>query len=258
MNHPFDTVVLSTNLNPKYCEFWPIVAQAWHKLFGVTVHLAVVGEACPLATFDYTHIHFFKPVDGVPIANQAKVARYYVASMLPDSLVVMTNDIDLLPLNQHHILGMMANRKEGALMTFGSEFYTDAEDGKCMAGYLTAESSVFRKLFNVGPHNGWAEFVQSFIGIRRFDSKENILNNIHHEHPDTFSDESLLRYLLFGDTVPLDERPLVHFPDRMLDRANWQLDPVKLKADYYVDCHLPRPLAANHARIEPLLQHLGL
>lgn len=257
MSHPFDTVVLSTNLNPKYYEFWPIVAKAWHSLFGVTVHLAVVGDTCPLDAFDFTHVHYFKPVLGVPEANQAKIARYYVASLLPDSTVVMTNDIDLLPLNQRYILDMMAGRKLGSLMTFGSEFYTGAEEGKCMAGYLTAESAVFRNIFDVGV-NGWADFVRSFAHIKRFDTKENILNAIDHEHPDTFSDESLLRYLLFGDQVPVDQRRLPHFPDRMLDRANWNFNPELLRNGHYVDCHLPRPLTPNLARIEPLLQHLGL
>jgi len=255
---PFDTVVLSTSISPKFSDLWPIVGAAWHKLFGVPVHLAVVGDTCPVPTFEWSHVHYFKPVAGVPIPNQAKIARYYVAANLPDNHVVLANDVDLLPINADFISKMLDRPRSGALTTLGSEVYTGPESGKFMAGYTVAEARVFRTLFGVIANDNWTDFVLSFCGIQKFDKKEDVLNAVHHEHPDTFSDESLLRYLVWSTQTPVDHRPAAHYPARMLDRANWNFDPQLLTSGHYVDCHLPRPLCDHADKIKPLTEFLGI
>lgn len=258
MSKPFDTVVLSTSISPKFSDLWPIVGAAWRKLFDVPVHLAVVGDQCQVPAFDWSHIHYFKPVAGVPIPNQAKLARYYVASNLPDSSVILTNDVDLLPINADFLLRMLTSPRMGTLTTFGGEVYTGKEQGKFMAGYLMAEGGVWRRLFGVNKDCTWNEFVLSFAGLKKFDTKEDVMNAVHHEHPDTFSDESLLRYLVWLTQTAVDYRKAAHYPERMLDRANWTFSPVLLNSGFYVDCHLPRPLCDHADKIKPLTDFLGI
>lgn len=255
---PFERVILSCDANPKYSDFWPIVRRVWKKLFGVEVFLGLVaddhhGTAMP----HQNDIYRVTPVSGIPIANQAKVARYWIASLFGDDISTMINDIDLLPLDKAHVLNLVGNRPKDTLVTIGSELYTGAESGKFMAGYLTAEARIFRALTD--PKGlGWEDWIKSFVGLRQFDSKEDISNPIHSEDPNCFSDESLLRYLLWKNPVSVQHRRMPFWPytDGALCRSNWKLDPDKLKAGYYKEAHLLRPYRDHVAKIQPIIDHI--
>lgn len=255
----FDRVILSSDHNPKFIEFWPLVAKGWRTFFGdVEIWLALVAKK---GVFDlkelrqHGNVELYEPLPHVPTANQAKVARYHAATAWGNDSVIMTNDLDLLPL-QHAYVDQFV-RPPGHLFTLGHELYTGPEAGKFTAGYLTAESAVWRKLVNPFNHD-WQMFVQSFVGMRIFDHKEDISRNVFHEDPNTFSDESLLRALLSVNPVPVFHAPRGYNPytARALCRANWHFDPKKLADGTYVEAHLPRPLSANTERIQPLIDYL--
>jgi len=261
----FDRIILSSDHNPKFIEFWPLVAKGWRTFFGdVDIWLALVAKE---GQFDlnelrkHGNVKRYDPVPDIPTANQAKVARYHLASSWGDETwgdnsVVMTNDLDLLPLQRDYIDQFV--RAQGQLFTLGAELYTGPEAGKFTAGYLTAESSVWRKLFDPF-HDGWVSFVRSFVGMKMLDHKEDIARDVFHESPDTFSDESLLRALLTINPVPVVYAPRGYNPYtvRALCRANWRFDPKKLADGTYVEAHLPRPLSENIARIQPLVDYLN-
>lgn len=258
----FDRIILSSDDNPKFIEFWPLVSQGWHRFFGdIEVWLALVA---PEDRFDlaelrkHGYVERYDPQPGVPTGNQAKVARYHLAATWGDDSVNMTNDLDLLPLQTTYTCNLLRLRPPGNLLTVGTELYTGPEVGKFTAGYLTAESAVWKKLVN--PLNfDWAHYVQSFVGMRVFDHKEDITRTVHHEDPDTFSDESLLRALLKLNPVPAIHAPRGYNPYtvRALCRANWMFDPKKLLDGTYVEAHLPRPLSQNHDKIKPLMEYLN-
>ena len=256
----FDSVILSSDHNPKFIEFWPLVSKGWRTFFGdVDIWLALVA---PKGQFDlvelrkHGNVEHYEPVPGIPTANQAKVARYHLAAMWGDDSIMMTNDLDLLPLQRTYVDSFV--RAPGYLFTLGAELYTGPEQGKFTAGYLTAESSVWRTLVN--PFNfPWKRFVNDFVGMKVIDHKEDIARDVFHESPDTFSDESLLRALLTLNPVPVTyaHRGYNPYTARALCRADWKFDPAKLADGTYVEAHLPRPLSANTERIQPLIDYLN-
>lgn len=257
MKRLFDRVVVSSDTNPKFIEFWPLIQKAWGHLFGVPVTLALVAEDNDPAAKLEGDVYRLAPIEGIPLANQAKMARYYVASLGPAEAVLMTNDMDLLPLQTAYINELLGQRPIGHLFTIGSELYTGAENGKFTAGYLTAEGHVWRRLVN--PYGvAWADFVNRFVGLRVFDHKEDISRNVHHENPDTFSDESLLRAAVHVTGVPVHRAPrgFAAYTDRAVCRSAWNIDPVKLANGTYVEAHLLRPWSQHRAAIQPLIDHV--
>ena len=96
----FDRVVLSTDENPNYIEFWPLVCSAWKKFFPeISVSLAFVSDRTEsddlllrMKKFG-DGIEIFKTVDGIPTANHAKVARLILASEFENE-VCLIHDID--------------------------------------------------------------------------------------------------------------------------------------------------------------------
>jgi hypothetical protein len=257
----FDRVILSCDDNPKFVDFWPIVSKAWNKLFGVKVSLAVVGASSEMFHVEHSWqtVMSVAPVENIPTGNQAKMARYFYATLLQDATLCMTNDMDLLPLQADYYNDLLRQRPKNHFMTIGGELYAGVEKGKFTAGYLTAESRIWRMLMN--PDNlGWQDWIKSFESVRVFDDKEDIRKAVHHEHPDTFSDESVLRAMLAKNPVPCCHlrRGYDPYTVRAIDRAAWHVDQKKLSEGTYVEAHLLRPYAENKARIDPLLKHIGV
>jgi hypothetical protein len=249
---------LSCDDNPKYFDFWPFVHRAWKKLFNVEAYLMLVSHKAQFRN----DVFWFNAVPGIPIANQAKIARYFFASLIGDipecdNRPVMINDIDLLPLDRNYVCKLLDLRQEGTLLTLGSELYTGPEEGKAMAGYLTAEPRTFHRLVNPEKLK-WGEWVQSFVGLKKFDAKEDISNPLPTDDPNCFSDESLMRYWLWKNPVPVDRRKMPFWPytDGALDRSNWQFDQVKLDAGHYKEAHLPRPIKEHREKIQPLFDYI--
>ena len=258
----FDRIILSSDANPKFIEFWPLVARGWRTFFGdIEVWLALVTPEGKFNLADlrqHGHVEHYEPVPGIPTGNQAKIARYHLAATWNDNSVNVINDLDLLPLQSLYLTALLGHRPPGHLLTVGAELYTGPETGKFTAGYLTAESSVWKTLVNpLGL--SWAAFVNGFVGMRVFDHKEDVTRSVHHENPDTFSDESLLRALLSLNPVPVIHLPRGYNPytARALCRANWMFDPKKLADGTYVEAHLLRPLSENKDRIQPLIDYLN-
>lgn len=257
----FDRVILSCDANPKYVDFWPVVCRAWEKLFGVQPVLAFVGSyedqcACR-GKLQCGPVIYIRPVEGIPLANQAKLARYWLAAWVNDEKTTMINDIDLLPLSKDYVNTLLGNRPKGTLLTVGSELYIGPEKGKAMAGYLTAESSVFKKLVNPKALS-FSDWMSSFVGLSCFDHKEDVMNSTSTDSPDCFSDESLLRYWHSVNPVPREDRRMPFWPyiEQALDRFDWKFDVQKLKDGVYKEAHLPRPYSQNRDKIQPLVDYI--
>lgn len=254
----FDRIILSSDTNPKFLPFWPLVAKGWHRFFGdIEVWLALVGtpDAGTLTGLkQHGNVEVYPPVPGVPLPNQAKLARYHLASQWTDESVTMINDVDLLPLQTTYVRTLLQKRATGHLLTVGSELYTDKEKGKFTVGYLTAESTLWKKLVNPLGFD-WNAWIKSFIGLSVHDHKEDVMRQVHHEHPDTFSDESWLRAMLTQNPVPVIHARREYYPytARALCRANWKFEPSKLLDGTYVEAHLPRPLDEHRDKIKPLI-----
>jgi hypothetical protein len=256
---PFERVVLSSDRNPKYLDFWPVVRRAWKKLFDVDAYLVLVDNE-PMSLSAGEKVYWLPLVEGVPSANQAKVARHWFSALMADngwSGATMVNDIDMLPLSRGHVFDLLKDRPTGTLLTTGAELYTGPEQGKFRIAFLTGEAQVFKALVNPAGLK-WKDWVTGLIGLKKFDHKEDISNATPTSSPDCFSDESLLRYFLWKNPVPVLHRPMPFWPYTLgaLDRFDWQFDPAKLKAGGYKEAHLLRPYKEHVAQIQPLIDYI--
>lgn len=253
-----DKILLSSNTNPTYLSFWPVVKEAWELIFDdVQVELALVVDGeIPDWLWSVGPVYTFPMIQGLPVANVSKMARHFLASYQADDAIVMLNDVDVLPLNGDYIDSLLHCRPDGHLLAYGTEHYKGPEKGKWWLPYTTAEGRIFKKLVN--PRGlTWTEFIDSFRKVHKFDQKEDIENPIPNTHPDCFSDESVYRMLLAQNPVPVKHVERPHYPGSTLDRANWPgFDVTKVKAGRVFDAHPPRPVFGNEDKIVPMLEFL--
>lgn len=256
---PFDRIVISTDENEKYIQFWPLVSKAWKKYFPeIKVDLAFVtdkdrDDPYILKMSKYGSVTVFNTIDGIPNGNLAKVARYFLASRYLDDVCVCY-DIDSLPMQRNYLVNLIQQRMNGFMLAVGAEVYKNTpHEGKFPAGFFTATGSLFERLFNPNKCE-FTDAVCEFKSLQVFDQKESICNK-----PENFSDESLIRALIklngMHDKIQHVTRNVN--PDvQWIDRSRWSINKDRLLSDGYTECNMLRPLSNHYYAMIPVIEHI--
>ena len=93
-----DTVILSSNDNPNYVQFWPIVSEAW-SLMGLEPILIYTGEK--KLNLKGNVINFnVKNLDSSFVAQNIRI----LYPSLLDNRTCLVSDIDNLPLSKNYFV----------------------------------------------------------------------------------------------------------------------------------------------------------
>lgn len=258
-------IILSCNEDPVYSEFWIPVASAYKKMFPeVTIHLAFLtwrSESDPLVELyrQYGKVTLFKPVSDVPEFAQAKMIRFILASQQGED-VCYIDDIDLFPLRRDFITDKTGKRPKEHLLCVGGEVYDN--NGCYPISQMTAEGYVYQSFIN--PHNkSYRGLMDEWKGDVMFDRREDVCLKLNWAKDDYFSDERLLRRLMYLNPIPKcemrrgydDYREFTIDRDMWNEKINiWDYDLLKLNRGEYLNAHGIRPFSkfANHYR--PLIE----
>tara|TARA_R100001015_G_C4633452_1_gene198425 strand:+ start:3142 stop:3948 length:807 start_codon:yes stop_codon:yes gene_type:complete len=254
----FDKVIVSTNEDPRFIEFLPIVSAAWKKFFPeCDLHVAYVtdrNEDDPLIEKMnlYANVHLFSPIEGIPTPNHAKVARHILASQFGDS-VCMLEDIDTIPLQREYYEERTSHRKKNTVLAVGAEVLRGTpHEGKFPMSTITAEGHVFSNLLN--PLNlSTEELIKSWKDLEIFDHKEAINNP-----PNIFSDESLIRALIYKskDIGVTHVDRAVDIKKDWIDRSWWFVNTERLFSGEYIACNFLRPFHIYYDNIVDIIEYI--
>lgn len=262
-------IITSSNEDPKYLGFWSTVAASWKKYNCIPCLAFITNRESNDVLIDelkkYGEVYIFKPSDkNIPIGNQAKVARTFLASKFENDLCTLIDiDLYLLHWKWFHIkIDPDANHmKNDPLVCIGMNGYKyTVAEGKVPMSYITGKGKLFKSLAN--PNNlVFNEWVETFMGIDVYDHKEDISLPLY-----TFSDESLYRVLfekweekdkiLHIDREDCYINPIEFCAMRRIDRGRWAIDYNMLENNQYIDCAPLRSLQDNYEKIIPILKYL--
>ena len=101
--------LMSCTANPRYTEYWPVVAAAWLKL-GITPVCLFIPDnpAHKLPEAPGGIVHTIPPLKGVHISIQGLMLRYWGSYLYPNTTVIIS-DIDLVPLSKHFFCTQLAS-----------------------------------------------------------------------------------------------------------------------------------------------------
>jgi len=247
-------VVLSSNSSPTFLNFWPLVSRVWKESLDVDPilvflykekkyeklipRLEIFGQVIPIMTESQA-----------PIQNQAKLARWYVASKLNGNFVTV-DDIDSIFTSMSFLSEKLRHFEPDKLLGIGSEVYGGSDLGKFPASSLSGYSQQFANFFSIKDDEKFENFVSRMSNIQIIDGKENPFNRFS-----KFSDESLIRSLrkASNQEIKVIERNL-NFESECIDRLNWpaSFNFEKIRRNIVV-INLPRPLYENRKRVQSLL-----
>ena len=229
-------VILSTNNDPFYIEFWKIVAPLWEKM-GMRPTLALIAdENCPIDTTIGDVIRF-APLPGIPESLQTQVIRLFLPVLFPDEGCLIS-DIDMLPISRSYFVECAQYCPDEAFLVYrdGAEEYKGFRYPMC---YVAAKGEVFQSIFKISSREEIPDIIRSWAQIGLGWSTDELM---------------LYSYVNEWEKNGNFVMRLGHGVDCRLDRGNWNIDFQSLDISKYIDCHCPRPYSSFRDSIDRVVE----
>lgn len=232
-------VILSTNDNPNYIEFWPIVAPLWQAM-GLRPTLALVAnDDCQVDT-TLGDVIRFPPLGDVSEALQTQVIRLMLPVLFPHEGCLIA-DIDMLPISRDYFFDGAVSCPSDAFLVYRDRAYGE-EVQKYPMCYVAAEGHVFSSLF----------------GIAHSSKFPALIRHLASQGYGWYTDELILyRYLMQWEKSGNHIVRLGHNAEQRLDRSDWNTAEQSIEnypIENYIDCHCPRPYSAYKSSIDKIVQ----
>ena len=136
-----DTVILSSDDNPNYIQFWPIVSEAW-SLMGIEPILIYTGEE--KLKLKGNVINY-----GIKNINSSFVAqniRILYPSLLSDR-TCLVSDMDILPLSKNYFVDSVLNFNENSFIIYRPD--AGLPSNMISLCWIAAASKTWYELFKV-------------------------------------------------------------------------------------------------------------
>jgi FkbM family methyltransferase len=237
-----DRVILATDANPHYIQFWPLVAQAWQEIVGVQPTLILVAPADIHVDEQFGDVIRFEPLEGLPTSYQAQVIRLFAPILFPDEVCIIS-DIDMLPLQSRYYIDQVKNIPDDFFIIYrdqASDWYI--ENKLYPMCYVAGRGIVFSEIFSV--------------------TEDTIREKLIEWHALGFgwnTDETMMARMVNNwHFYPKRVCKLGNRGGQSIDRLTWHYDVFKLKRKQLIDAHLPRPYIHHKKTIDKLVLELGL
>lgn len=230
-------VILATNKNPSYIEFWPIVAPIWESI-GLRPTLALIAdEECSIDA-SLGDVIRFTPLADVKESLQAQVIRLFLPILFPDEGCLIA-DIDMIPISQSYFHEGSSPCSEDAFIVYRNMAPGYERGGKYPMCYIAAKGKIFSDVF----------------GISSYEEIPKLIRNFSEKGYKWSTDERML-YIYAkkwekngGNLICLN-----HTVGPRLDRIRWNIDFNNLDISKYIDCHCPRPYSTYKNSIDQVIK----
>lgn len=237
-----DYVLIGSDTNPYYLDFWPTISKVWSQVFKVKPVLGLIcDEDSEIYEDQYGLVKKFKRTEGVDLGLQSQIVRFYLANYVNGNCLI--SDIDMLPLSKEYFEGTCSRLDTKNIVIHSSDNPECLRKNMYPMCYVAASSEVFKSVFDL--HLSWDEF-------------SNLLNN---RNETWFTDQKYLfekvnQYNEINQNVIFLKRGWNGPANRRIDRVNWIYNPERVNSGFYIDSHLLRPFTQYQNEINNLVNLL--
>lgn len=229
-----ERVILASNNDPKYIQFWSIVAPLWERM-GLRPTLALIGDTEYPVDTSIGDVIRFDPLPGVPESLQAQVIRLFLPILFPEEGCIIS-DIDMIPISTSYFKDGAAPCPDDAFLVYRNRAYGGQQ--KYPMCYLAGKGTVFRSIFGISRYEDIPELIRYFAEAGHGWNTDEIM---------------LYAYAKAWEKKGGRIFCLHHGVERRLDRGHWNVDFSKLDISRYIDCHCPRPYSAYKESIDQVV-----
>jgi hypothetical protein len=229
-------VIVSTDDNPLYVEFWPAVAKAWTAM-GLRPTLVLISYSDCVDT-RLGDVVRFDPIPGVPTAMQAQVYRLFLPALFPDEGCIIS-DMDMVPISKEYFV-------ENAKSCLNHSFliYRDAalpKQRQYPMCYVAAKGKLFGSIFRIANRQDFADRLEECRSL--FDQWE--------------TDQLVLfRWVNEWQARGGSVVKLGHKVKHRLDRADWKYHWSSKELHSAIDAHCPRPYSLYKDSIDSIVDEV--
>ena len=239
-----DNVIISSDNNPYYLDFWPIVSKIWRLKFDITPILLYVDKTLNTnIDTTYGNVIHITPIDDIPIYFQCQIIRFWYLTQLTDKINTI-GDIDMLPISKKYFIDSIKNIPDNRYVHLDPRVETYK---KLPANYHIAKGDLFKKVFQLPEtHQECSRYVASLNLGRDLGNACNgaFKNKIHWIVDEEWSTRQVFNYkpqniFTFIPRKNIKETRL----DRTYSMVNnrFLIDIDKLIKGEYYDYHAHRP-----------------
>ncbi len=239
-------VILATDANPMYLEFWPLTAKAWQQVTGLRPTLVLVADSSVVVDESLGDVIRFEPIANIPTALQAQAIRLLIPALFPEDGCIIS-DIDMIPLQKSYFIDSVSEVPDDCFVVYRNLGYNDQDNHYPMC-YNAAKGKIFAEIFGVS-------------GVNRTEIMANIrtviINWAQLKHGWVTDEMCLVCELKKWPNYANKCIKLNHSGGPRVDRGDWQYDLKLLKSGHYIDSHMLRPYSRYKAEIDELIIQLA-
>lgn len=229
-----DYVIISSDDNPMYKGFYPIVAKRWLELGYKTYYLNITDND-EIIENEYGIIHKIKSLDFVSTGFQSQVVRLFSSKFIEGN--IMMSDIDMLPINAEYYNQYLNELTDDNVIIYSGQPYGNVPYYPMC--YVLSNSKNFRKYLEIEDMN-FSEYCKILYDTygQAWNTDENFMYD---------------KFQNFNDYLVVKKRDL----KRRVDRGNWYYNIDLLKNGYYIDSHMLRPYSQYKEHIDKLIENIN-
>ncbi len=230
-----DYVVISSDDNPMYKDFYQIVAQRWLDL-GFKTYYVNITDKDEIINNEFGIQHCIKSLDFVPSGFQSQVVRLFASNFIDGNILM--SDIDMLPINGEYYEKYINDLTDDNVIIYSGQPYGNVPYYPMC--YILSHSSNLIKYLEIDKIT-FSEYCKMLS-----DNYGQAWNTDEHFMYDRFQNH-------IDKLVIKEDRDF----SKRVDRGNWTYDINLLKSGYYIDSHMLRPYNIYKDKITQLINDIN-
>jgi hypothetical protein len=234
-----DYVIIGSDTNPDYFDFWEIISKIWKEKFKITPVLGLIcDENSDLYESEFGLIKKFKKIQNVDVSLQSQIVRLFLPKFLNGKCLI--SDIDMIPLSKKYFEENSRNLNDENIIVYSSDNPECLLNNMYPMCYVSAHSKIFKHLFELEKYD-WSDFTLT----------------MKNRNEGWYTDQKIL----FEKINKYDQKILLKRgwsgqANNRVDRINWVYDELKVKNEYYIDSHSLRPYGKFKNEINDLIKNI--
>ena len=229
-----DYVIISSDENPTYKDFYPIVAKRWFDL-GIKTYYVNICDVDEISENEYGIIHKIKALDFVSTGFQSQVVRLFSSKFIEGN--IMMSDIDMLPINGNYYNQYLNELTDNNVIIYSGQPYGDVPYYPIC--YVLSNSKNFRKYLNID-NISFSEYCKMLSD--NYGQAWNTDENFMYDRFQNYKENLVVK----------NDRDF----SRRVDRSNWNYNIELLKRGQYIDSHMLRPYNQYRIQINKLINEI--
>ena len=157
-------VLMGSNNNPLYLDFWPIVSKVWKEVFNITPVLGLISdEETDIYDDGNGLVIKLKSIEGFDDGLLSQLVRLYLPKFLEGNCII--SDIDMIPLSKKYFIDDLNDYSDNDFIIMSSHHPQTININQYPMCYVVGNDKIFKELFTLEddwisfvkkiPHQGW-------------------------------------------------------------------------------------------------------